>query len=82
MEQGHFGVDMTDEEYNALDELLTRTTPKLTNIPGVFAAQRILLSSLDAVAANYIQTKAEASHRSPAQIIGELVREEIAAASV
>ena len=77
MEQGHFGVDMTDEEYNALDELLTRTTPKLTNIPGVFAAQRILLSSLDAVAANYIQTKAEAAHTTPAQIIGELVRKEI-----
>ena len=43
----HFGVDMTDEEYDALDEFLTRTTPKLTCIPGVFAAQRALLNSLD-----------------------------------
>ena len=81
MEDEHFGADMTDEEYDALDEELTRITPKLTNIPGVFAAQRILLSSLDTVAANYIQAKAEAAHTTPAHIIGELVRKEIAAAS-
>lgn len=72
---------MTDEEYDALDEELTRTTPKLTTIPGVFAAQRTLLSSLDAVTANYIKTKAEAAHTTPAHIIGELVRREIAATS-
>jgi hypothetical protein len=36
-----FGRDMTDAEYDALDEELTRTTPKLTAVPGVFAAQRI-----------------------------------------
>ena len=38
MEYEHFGEDMTDEEYDALDEELTRGTPKLTAIPGVFAA--------------------------------------------
>ena len=47
----HFGADMTDEEYDALDELLTRTTPKLTGIPGVFATQRALLNGLDTIAA-------------------------------
>ena len=81
MKHEQFGRDMTDEEYDALDEKLTRTTPKLTTIPGVFATEQILLSSLDAVAANYIQTKAEAAHTTPARIIGELVRKEIAAAS-
>jgi hypothetical protein len=35
----HFGRDMTDAEYDVLDEELTRTTPKLTTIPGVFTAQ-------------------------------------------
>ena len=34
---------MTDEEADALDELLTKTTPHLTNIPGIFARQRALL---------------------------------------
>ena len=81
MEHEHFGADMTDEEYDALDEELTRTTPKLTAVPGVFAAQRVLLSSLDTATANYIKAKADAAHTTPARIIGELVRKEIAAAS-
>jgi hypothetical protein len=70
-------ADMTDEEYDELDELLTRTTPELTNIPGVFARQRLLLDCLDRVAANYIQTRAEAAHQTPSQIIGQLVREKL-----
>ena len=69
---------MTDEEADALDELLTKTTPRLTNIPGIFARQRALLGTLDEVSANYILTRAEAFHKTPAEIIGELVREKIA----
>jgi len=72
--------EMTDEEADALDELLTRTTPKLTNISGVFARQRALLSALDEVSANYILTKAEAMHKNPSDIIAEMVRERLAAA--
>ena len=71
---------MTDEEADALDELLTRTTPKLTNIPGVFARQRALLNALDEVSVNYILTKAEAMHKNPSEIIAEMVRERLAAA--
>jgi hypothetical protein len=69
---------MTDAEADALDELLTKTTPRLTNIPGIFARQRALLDALDDVAANYILTKAEAFQKTPSEIIGELVREKIA----
>jgi hypothetical protein len=69
---------MTDEEADALDELLTNTTPKLTGIPGIFACQRALLSALDEVTANYILTRAEAMQKKPSDIIGELVREKIA----
>jgi hypothetical protein len=71
---------MTDEEADALDELLTKTTPKLTAIPGVFAQQRALLDSLDPVAANYILTMTKSTHKTPADIIGELVRKELKAA--
>jgi hypothetical protein len=70
---------MTDEEADALDELLTKTTPRLTTIPGIFARQRALLGNLDKVTANYILTRAEVSHKTPAEINGELVREKIAA---
>ena len=69
---------MTDEEADALDVLLTNTTPKLTDIPGIFARQRALLNALDEVTANYIITRAEALHKKPSDIIGELVREKIA----
>ena len=69
---------MTDEEADALDELLTKTTPRLTNIPGIFAQQRALLGALDEITANYIITKAEALQKKPSDIIGELVREKIA----
>jgi len=69
---------MTDEEADVLDELLTNTTPRLTNIPGVFARQRALLGALDELTANYLITRAEALHKKPSDIIGELVREKIA----
>ena len=69
---------MTDEEADALDELLTNTTPQLTTIPGVFARQRALLSALDDITANYLITRAEAMHKKPSDIIEELVREKIA----
>jgi hypothetical protein len=69
---------MTDEEADALDELLTKTTPKLTNIPGIFARQQALLGNLDEVTANYILTKAEANQKTPSEIIKDLVREKIA----
>ena len=69
---------MTDDEADALDELLTNTTPRLTNTPGIFARQRALLGALDEVTANYLITRAEALNKKPSDIIGDLVREKIA----
>jgi len=71
---------MTDEEAAALDDRWTKTTPKVNpGRPGVFASQRVLLETLDSLSANYIRNQAEASHKTPAEIIGELVREKITA---
>ena len=73
-------ADMTDEEYDALDERWTKTTPKVNfGRPGIFARQRALLEVLDKVTANYIMTRAEATNQTPAQVIGKLVHQEIAA---
>jgi hypothetical protein len=71
-------AQLAEKEAAALDDLLTRTTPRLTGIPRVFARQKELFEVLDNVAANYIRTKAEATHQSPAEIIGQLVRKELA----
>ena len=66
---------------NALDEELTRTTPKVDfSKPDIFIRQRELLNMLKPAAADYIMTRALATHQTPIQIIGELVGEKIAAA--
>ena len=71
---------LTDEEYAALDEKWTRETPEVNfSRPGLFARQRLLLESLDTVAANYIHILAEVAGKTPAQIIGTMVRKEMAA---
>jgi hypothetical protein len=73
-------ADMTDEEYDALDERWTKTTPKVNFArPGVFARQRALLEILDKVTASYIMTRAEATSQTPAQVINNIVHHEIAA---
>ena len=73
---------MTDEEADALDELWTRTTPEIdTSQPGFLTRKGFTMISLDPESEAYLQTKASATHRSPSEIIGELVRKEIAAAS-
>ena len=71
---------MTEEEADALDEELTRTTPKVDfSKPDIFIRQRELLNVLKPATADYIMTRALATHQTPAQIIGELVEERIAA---
>jgi hypothetical protein len=71
---------MTDEEADALDEELIRSTPRVDfTKPDVFIRQRELLNVLNPVAADCILTRALATHKALAQIIGELVEEKIAA---
>jgi hypothetical protein len=86
--------DLTDEEYDALDELWTRTTPEIdTSKPGYFtthikplieAKRRIEDAEtvpVDKLTAGWLRAKAEATHKTPAELIGELVRKELASAS-
>jgi hypothetical protein len=72
---------MTEEEADALDEELTRNTPRVDfSKPDIFIRQRELLNMLKPAVADYIMTRALATHQTPVQIIGELVGEKIAAA--
>ncbi|MCL2138439.1 MAG: hypothetical protein FWH41_02790 [Treponema sp.] len=71
---------MTEEEADALDEELTQKIPQVDfSKPDVFIRQRELLNTLNPTAADYIITRALATHKTPAQIISELVVERIAA---
>jgi hypothetical protein len=73
--------DLTDEEYDALDEYYTKNPPRVdpSKKGGYFTRQRELLNVLDRFSANYIMTRAEATCKMPAQIIGEMVREKVTA---
>jgi hypothetical protein len=75
-------ANMTDEEADALDELWTRTTPEIdTNKPGFLTRKGFTMVSLDPVTATYLQAKATATHHSLSEVIGEMVRKELSAAS-
>ena len=75
-------TDMTDDEYDALDEELTRTVPTLGPPGSDWLEQREMrLMGLTKLSTDFLLTKASATSRSPAQIIDDLVRKEIAAAS-
>jgi hypothetical protein len=72
--------DMTDEEADALDELWTRTTPEIdTGRPGYFTRHMAHLVEVDHLTAAWLRSKADATHKTPAQIIGEMVRKELSA---
>jgi hypothetical protein len=73
--------DMTEEEYDALDELWTKTTPKVgPNGTGFISQRNARLFGLDDLSSDYLLTKSMTTHKSPARIIGEMVREKIALA--
>jgi hypothetical protein len=71
---------MTEQEAWELDDLLTRTDPELgANGTGFLSRRDARLMGLDTVSVNYLMTKAQADRKTPADIIGEMVRERIAA---
>lgn len=71
---------MTEEEAYALDDELTQKIPKVNfKKPDIFLNQRELLKILNPTAADYIMTRALATHKTPVKIINELVEDRIAA---
>ena len=75
--------DLTDEEYDALDEYWTKHTPELSGNgkSGFFAKQPGSVVFIDKLSADWLRIKAAAANTTPEAIIGRLVRKEIANAS-
>ena len=80
---------MTEEEAWALDDEITRNPPNVAGRPGGFFTERARLRDgedrmvvLDQFSAVYIKTAAEAEHKTPAEVIGSLVREHIASSEL
>ncbi|MCL1817974.1 MAG: hypothetical protein FWG35_03520 [Spirochaetaceae bacterium] len=76
--------DLTDEEYARLDEKWTKATPKVgPNGSGYFSQRKASARTItiDDFSADYLMIKAMDTHKTPAQIIGEMVRERIASST-
>ena len=73
--------EMTDEEAEYLDEYFTTNTimPDLSK-PGFFARKYGMTVRLDPDATQFLAAWAEATHKSPSEIINELVREKLSSA--
>ena len=72
--------DLTDEEYEVLEEHVMKNPPKVSgNGTGGFIArhQRDTLVFLDHVSATWLRVQSEATHKTTTEIIGELIREKI-----
>jgi hypothetical protein len=67
---------MTDEEADALDERLTRTTPTIKAGTGSHHSNRMV--SVDNLTAESLTSKALTTHRSPTEVLGDRVRNELA----
>jgi len=75
--------DMTDEEYDALDERLTDTIPTLgPNGTGFFSRKGFQVVGLDENTAQILNAKAIASRRTPSEIIAYMLRKELTAVEV
>jgi hypothetical protein len=66
---------MTEEEAFALDEYYTNNPPKVDPSK---ARIRVPMVRIDNVTAEYLAEKAKATHKSPEEILSNLVQEKIA----
>ncbi|MDR1506111.1 MAG: hypothetical protein LBI67_03320 [Treponema sp.] len=74
--------DLTDKEAAELDAYYTTHVPKVgPNEGGFFANCTRRLVAVDDLSAAYIRSACEAEHKTPAEIVGQLVREKIAASA-
>jgi hypothetical protein len=72
---------LTDEEADALDDLLTRTTPKTKpGVQGPFIKNRERLIILDTFSAEYLKAKMTATNKTPSELINGMIRREMALA--
>jgi hypothetical protein len=74
---------LTEEEAYALDDYVTNNEITLGPNGTDWLTQREMrLWGMSNMTVNYLMTKAAADHKTPAQIIDEMVQERVAAAAV
>jgi len=72
--------DMTEEEYDALDERLTKTVPTLDHTKtGFFSRKGFQVVCLDENTSKILNAKAMASRQTPSEVIASMLRKELTA---
>ena len=72
--------DLTDDEYAALDELWTKTTPKTKpGTGGVFTENRARMLLLDEATVRMLEAKAKVVRQTPTEFVTRLIRQSVAA---
>ena len=70
---------LTDQEADELDELLTKTIPETDpNVQGPFIKNREKIIVLDAFSAEYLKARIMATQQTPATLIHNMIRREMA----
>jgi hypothetical protein len=71
---------MTDEEADALDELVTKNPPKVSGNgkSGFFMKHKGNIVILDDISSTWLRVTSESTHKTPSDIISEMIREKIA----
>jgi len=74
-------AEMTEEEADALDELWTKTTPKIRKGEGgFFTEHRARMLLLDETTVRILDARAKAVHQTPTEFITQLIRKDLAEA--
>jgi len=74
-------ADLTEEEYDALDEYYTKNPPEVSGNgkTGFFMQHKGNIIIVNDTTATYLRVKADVVHKTPSEIVDEMVQEKIAA---
>ena len=73
-------AEMTEEEAFALDELYTKTTPKIIKGKGgFFTERRARMLLLDEMTVHILDARAKSMHQTPTEFVTQLIRKDMAA---
>jgi len=75
--------DMTEEEYDALDEYYTKNPPKVSGDGkgGFFMKHKGNIIIVNDITATYLRARADTVHKTPSQLVDEMVQERINASA-
>ena len=74
--------DLTEEEYDALHEYYTKNPPEVSGDgkSGFFMQHKGNIIIVSDTSATYLRVKAESVHKTPSELVDDMIQEQIAAA--